>query len=574
MSQTGLLKLIFTALILLSGQLATTAATYYVDFADGSDSNNGTSTSTPFQHCPGDSSAAGVASSTTLKPGDVVIFKGSVEYKHAIVLNWSGNNGNVITYDGNSGGTFGTGKAILNGEHVDSDSRRYGFDGRTARSYLSFKNFEFKLFGGHSLITWTCASLPAAVNGYGIYLHNASDISIQDCYFREIGDWQNAQYMDVQMMTGVGISVFGSTSVTIKDCEFTRIGHQGILLSAQSNSFPVRGIRIANCNMHDYITWGINISCNAEGSRMQDIIIDGLRWHDYYQYTPNTWLGCAGHFPHTDGIICFLGNVPPVKNCTLGSPSLPVIIRNCTFYNNSATANNAGTADIFLTTWGGTVLVYNCTFINVLNQGEGGIYCQDGISLTNGSTYPDYHFYNNTFFDARNMIMIQCPTSNGLYSFQNGTSSICIKNNVFYKSDTSFNFPIEWGIDNYSRPTELDYNIYITGRSDHDIASIRVNGTRTYCTFRQLRSNGWEAHGIAADPKYKDMTHGLGVNSSLNDLHLQPISPGIGSGENLSSFFTTDKDGNARHATLPWDIGAYAFRRVPGAPRNLRTVPQ
>ena len=33
------------------------AATYYVDYQNGSDTNNGTSTATPWKHCRGDSNA-------------------------------------------------------------------------------------------------------------------------------------------------------------------------------------------------------------------------------------------------------------------------------------------------------------------------------------------------------------------------------------------------------------------------------------------------------------------------------------------------------------------------------------
>ncbi|MBN2583761.1 MAG: hypothetical protein JXL80_11905, partial [Planctomycetes bacterium] len=84
------------------------AATYYVDFDGGSDSNAGTSASVPFKHCPGDSAASGTAASTLLVAGDKVIFRGGVVYRGAIACTRSGAAGSPVTYDGNTAGTFGT----------------------------------------------------------------------------------------------------------------------------------------------------------------------------------------------------------------------------------------------------------------------------------------------------------------------------------------------------------------------------------------------------------------------------------------------------------------------------------
>jgi hypothetical protein len=90
-------------------------ATYYVDFAAGSDANAGTSTGAAWKRCAGDAEATGVAASTTLSPGDTVIFKGGVRYYSTLGLGFSGTAGSRITYDGNSAGTWGTGKAIIDG---------------------------------------------------------------------------------------------------------------------------------------------------------------------------------------------------------------------------------------------------------------------------------------------------------------------------------------------------------------------------------------------------------------------------------------------------------------------------
>ena len=88
----------FFAIFLASQASATT---YYVDYTNGSDSNNGTSKSSPWKTAPGMQGNAGVSANTTLNPGDSVIFKGCVTWPNA-VWNWtpkfSGTSGNPIYY--------------------------------------------------------------------------------------------------------------------------------------------------------------------------------------------------------------------------------------------------------------------------------------------------------------------------------------------------------------------------------------------------------------------------------------------------------------------------------------------
>jgi len=49
------------------------------------------------------------------------------------------------------------------------------------------------------------------------------------------------------------------------------------------------------------------------------------------------------------------------------------------------------------------------------------------------------------------------------------------------------------------------------------------------------------------------------------DAHLTPNSPAIGQGQNLSSYFTTDLEGNPRPSSGPWDIGAYEYESATSA---------
>jgi len=91
------------------------AATYFVEFDNGKDGASGTSEQTAWKHCPGDALATETPAKVQLRPGDIVRFKGGVVYRGSIAAKWSGEEGKPITYDGNSDGKWGTGRAVIDG---------------------------------------------------------------------------------------------------------------------------------------------------------------------------------------------------------------------------------------------------------------------------------------------------------------------------------------------------------------------------------------------------------------------------------------------------------------------------
>ncbi|MEX0886651.1 MAG: right-handed parallel beta-helix repeat-containing protein [Phycisphaeraceae bacterium] len=99
--------------------------TFYVDYADGSDDNDGLSAEAAVRHAPGDARAEGAAAAIELEPGDRVIFKGGVAYRGALTIGRGGSAaGGRVVYDGNVAGEFGEGRAVLDGSDVLTDWRR------------------------------------------------------------------------------------------------------------------------------------------------------------------------------------------------------------------------------------------------------------------------------------------------------------------------------------------------------------------------------------------------------------------------------------------------------------------
>ena len=100
------------------------ATTRYVDFAAGDNRADGLTPQTAWKHCPGDKQATDNPASVELAPGDTMVFKGGVRYFGEIELKASGADGNPITLDGNTAGTFGEGRAILDGGKLIDGWRR------------------------------------------------------------------------------------------------------------------------------------------------------------------------------------------------------------------------------------------------------------------------------------------------------------------------------------------------------------------------------------------------------------------------------------------------------------------
>ncbi|MEX0886136.1 MAG: right-handed parallel beta-helix repeat-containing protein [Phycisphaeraceae bacterium] len=121
-SLTHWFTIVFAASMLFTASAS--AATYYVDFADGDNAADGQSPDSAWQHVPGDENATGGPGDVELQPGDTVIFKGGVAYHGSLVIEASGTRDEPITFDANTAGDFGDGRAILDGGQVIDNWQR------------------------------------------------------------------------------------------------------------------------------------------------------------------------------------------------------------------------------------------------------------------------------------------------------------------------------------------------------------------------------------------------------------------------------------------------------------------
>lgn len=141
-----------------------------------------------------------------------------------------------------------------------------------------------------------------------------------------------------------------------------------------------------------------------------------------------------------------------------------------------------------------------------------------------------HQVYNNSFYGtspgmSAAIVLVACPNTT-------------LENNVL--SGMQFAY---FSADAVSDPgTIIDYN-------DVNVTSGPAIWNNTDYTWSSWQAQGRDRHGVNLDPKY--------IVPPAN-LHLQPSSPDIGIGINLSTIFTFDKDAQNRPSLGPWTLGAFA----------------
>ncbi|MDD5527369.1 MAG: right-handed parallel beta-helix repeat-containing protein [Patescibacteria group bacterium] len=505
-----LLSFIFIFLIIYSPKAsAASGATYYVDFTSGDDANPGTSIDAAWKHCPGDPNAAGISLSKTPQAGDEIIFKGGVVYSGQININWSGTSGNPIVYDGNSSGAWGTGKAIIDG----GGTLMFGFKSSNVRSYVEINSFEIRNMGVNAPAPWA--------SGIGINFADTSDhITIAGCYIHDNGYWQNGGSITPQ---GEGIGFLRTSDCEISGNEITKIGGTGIALAGAQDCV------IENNNIHDYITWGIDVAPDHLIASVRNIL-RGNSIHDIYQYDQNFYGDTKVDPPHTDFIFIRRGGD---SDATYARPAGNIVEGNL-FYNNIDFTNHGygGTAMIFLS-YADHTIIRNNVFINPHS------YITVGFNWTSQGT----KFYNNTIYSTR---------AAGVSLASGGGNDI--RNNLIAASGAMT-------YDNDAQDLlnlQMDYNAAYVPQADRYVT--RANPWGNW-NFADWQKQGYEAHGLIFSSldsiKFID-TSEYPLNCQQMDLRLQAGSAAIDAGQAISGF-SNDKNDVSRPQGSAWDIGAYEY---------------
>ena len=527
------------------------ASTYFVDYANGIDTADGKTTTTPWKHSPGDSAATGVPSNTVLTSGDIVNFRSGTIYllttSSSGIICASG-----VTYDGSA---WGAGKAIITDNNFNPGHSAFGL--YAANSNVLIQSFVVTNLGGAPVLPADTGSAISANPGVGINMSGGEqNITIANCDFAQLGFWQNVKPIGPNSIAGCGISVLGN-NITITNCTFRRM-HSGVQMTSGGS---LTNVNLAKCSFTDSFVWCVDINVSKSGTLTDYVSVHDSNFYDYYQYNQAYWQGytdSAGSPPHVDGI--FL-RCDYSQNTTYGA--------NINFYNNkfySTSGTGGGTAQIYVTE-GPSCNIFGNVFIHSA-MSDGNIYLNNG---PNGSTSHQFvNIFNNTFFD--NFALGVNATTD---SSDRPIQSLKIINNIFYDTMTgsgaNYLFSLNPG-KSVSAMTNwfVDYNIYCTQNTSGGFGMYN-GGTWTLAQARLWQ--GWENHSQLADPAFLDISRGYN-NTPNQKLRLTANSPAKGKGSNLTAFqlngLGIDINGNARATNLSaaWDIGAYVYTSLSGVLLN------
>lgn len=193
----------------------------------------------------------------------------------------------------------------------------------------------------------------------------------------------------------------------------------------------------------------------------------------------------------------------------------------------------------------GHYIIYNNVFQQCFQQSNSHVY---EVNMTDGGNLSDIQFVNNSAVDFTGFIIFRQIFFNTAAT----VSNINIKNNLVFNSSTFVsmqNANYTCGVD-----VLIDKN-HIEATGDTTCDGVSHTPTNT----------------VTGSPAFVSYTQ----YDNSNDLRLTSSSPSRDAGLDLSSLFTTDKDGVSRPQGSAWDIGAYEFAAAgagPGPPTNLRVV--
>jgi hypothetical protein len=464
----------------------TLGTTYYVDFAGGADSNNGTAKANPWKYAPGMAACTANCAAYSHSAGDQFIFKGGVTWDNTVAP-WTN------AYSGAAG----------NPDYYGVDATWYTggswthpvFDGGSIASIpLSYKLGYFKFTGSYL----TFDSLQ--VQNIGIAGTNQDNYALSFT-----GHDLLIENMVLPVQSRIAILVTEGSGTTV-------------------SNFTFSGNTISKCS------WGIAIAVNTSNTIVDNVTINGNTFRDFHDQIANG--------KHADGIFLY----GPSASGT--DPSFyinaPTIYDNQFYGDWSASDIGSGAGVTAL-----IGLFYNVngprrvyTNVAAISAATGGYFYSGG----NIAGVPDssVYIYNNSAF---------VPST--WQGFAGGGFPSYITNNIF--SGGSNGFPV-LTTDSYNglHVTNNDfYNQPAGGCWIHEPAGCK--------TYAQFVAQGFNANGFNQDP----------VFTSSSNLALQPTSPAIGAGVDLSATFTTDITGATY--TVPWPMGAYKF--TAGGPALVNLTP-
>jgi hypothetical protein len=355
---------VLVLMLFLGGAARLLAASYFVDYSAGSDANSGTSPRTPWKHAPGDPAATGLPAVASLAAGDTVYFRGGVTYvftgTSGIALKWKGFSGKPITYDGNSNGGWGTGRARFsdnNGGHGLT-----AFAASSFMEHLVFRALEFTKIGGAATLPADSGVPIAPRFGGGLaFRGGAGNVAIDNCVFRELGYWFNQKPMGAQSLNGVGISATTANGLKVTNCQFSRVAVAIDFEVATSLS----SAEISQSSFNESVVWPLRLPVGSAVVSTAGVVFANCTTLPDTTFTASFWQG-YGQVPNTDVATVNAGASATIFASAVASPPPSYQWRRNGVILAGQTGSSLHLANISATDAG----VYTATAFNVAGSAQ------------------------------------------------------------------------------------------------------------------------------------------------------------------------------------------------------------
>jgi len=545
------------------------AATYYVS-PTGSDTNNGTNTSTPWQTIAKVNSAHFVA-------GDSILFEGGQTFTGALVFSYATNIPVSSTATPITVGSYGTGAATILSNSTGSLSAAITVNGING---LTINGLTILGGGGTTPTTWI-----------GVYIRNQSGssksgVTVNNCDISNFAGTSGSQSAEVYVSGYYGAidtinitnnQLHGANGVGSKDSN----GIYGIPSGQNITNVTYSGNTVYNLGGLAGNTGGGIVANGVNGGVLEYNIVHDVGGNSTSCGGPGgVWAYASNNITIQYNEVYRMQPITYTSGCDWVAYDLDGGVSNSVVQYNYSHNNFGGALLAFVQTvgghaWGNNTFRYNISENDALGSGNAN---QCAISITASPTNPIMIYGNTIYMGMKNSTGLSTALqSNNGVAVTLPAGSI-IENNIFYMTPQTYfgqtynqymYFP--YGLSGGT----IDNNVFYGGATNQQW---RVGGT-TYTSIAAYRTaTGYDAHTLTSNPTLATPGGG-GTLSWTPSLHNGPQpnpaaywlstgSPAIGAGATVAAA-TRDYYGT----TVPnggYNIGAYnGASGPPAAPTSL-----
>jgi hypothetical protein len=535
---------------------------YYVDSADGSDFNNGTSSATPWQ-------TIAKVNTSTFNPGDSILFKAGDTWREQLTAPSSGSPGNPITF-----GAYGTGNKplFLGSTQISSwnlDSGNvYLTSGITWIANMAFEDGTFLhpaasrgamtpgtfYFSAPAqvLYMWTTDGSNPASHTMEISSNTAAPYGlIQDGWFGH--SYLVFDGLEVRYANWAAFRIYGGQHITVQNCTISYVYDNALVAVGTPQAAPAnpdglvaRGNTISNTGF--YRSEG-----GAGASGAEAIAVDSPNGFSIANNSIDTSYGegiAIANAAQNGEVACNDINSQQISGGIYLAGSNGLTMQNITVRWNRIRTGTVSSAIIAL-----VVAVEGRGAISNIDVAYNLVYDWPsgyGIGVGNGAgAISAVRVFGNTIDNVNYGLLLE----------GNSTTT----NNLFENNIVSANADGLLVTSGSSVANVFDYNLYYVNDNVYPF-----NWWGTSYNLADLEANtGQESHSIYADPKF--------TNAAAFDLTLQPSSPAIDAGVNLGSAYQLGLSPastwpsnvltlNQKSFTSGWGIGAYVYPQTTRPP--------